>query len=251
MPRQRPWPVAVLAATVCGCDPTVVIGTLVHGDAEADGPGDAQTDAAADAQGDATLDGQGDGPSDGQADGQGCPGSSADASPVADPDASIGTWTTSFEDGFCGYASPTGFCYTAGPGSYSLVTSPVHSGKYAAAFSVQGVNDAGVGAGQARCVEQGVFPSAAYYGAWYYVPAGIVNGHTWNLFHYQGDADGGFRGLWDVSLVNTGGSSGPLHVVLFDFLNGMALDANGVPPFRSASGFTWRSISRGPTTPRA
>src|SRR5579862_7017477 len=55
--RQRPWRVAALAATVCGCDPTVIIGTVVHGDAEADGRGDALGDAAVDAPSDATLDG--------------------------------------------------------------------------------------------------------------------------------------------------------------------------------------------------
>jgi hypothetical protein len=224
------WRIAALAAAVCACDPTVIIGTIVH-DAEADGQVDAQGDATVDAQADATLDGQQDAPTDGQSDGQSCPGSSADASPVADPDASIGPFATGFENGFCGYASPTGFCYAAGPASYSLVTSPVHSGKYAAAFTAQGAGDAGIGPGQARCVAQGVFLPAAYYGAWYYVPAQATNSGTWNLFHYQGGVPGGMlSGLWDVSLANMGGTGGPLHVILYDFLNGMTPNASAVPP---------------------
>lgn len=225
----------VLSAITCACDPTVIIGTLAaQGDAQVGGQGDAQGDASVDAQSDATLDAQGDAladaEGDAQVDGQGCLGSGAEAGAAIDPDSSVGPWTTSFENGFCDYATPTGFCYTAGPGSYSLVTSPVHSGMYAAAFTAHAVGDAGVGAGQARCVEQGVFPSAAYYGAWYYVPMEAVNNGIWNLFHFQGAVLGmPGRNLWDVSLVNTGSATGPLHIVLYDFLNGMTPNANAVP----------------------
>jgi hypothetical protein len=226
---------AVLSVMACACDPTVIIGALgVKGDAQADSQtdavvdaqGDSTVDAPSDAQGDVAADAQGDVAGDGL---QGCPGSNSDAGPMVDPDSSVGPWTTSFEDGFCDYAAPTGFCYTAGPGSYSLVTSPVHSGTHAAAFTAHGVGDAGVGPGQARCVEQGLFPAAAYYGAWYYVPAEAMNNGTWNLFHFQG-AVPGMTGtnLWDVSLVNTA-SGGPLHIILYDFLNGMAPNANAVP----------------------
>lgn len=226
---SRALGLATALATVGACDPTVIIGVL---GARPDGGGDrgdAQADATVDAERDAQRDGLADGQGDAQGDAQGCPGSGADAAPTPDPDASVGAWTTGFEDEFCDYASPTGFCYTAGPGSYSLVTSPVHSGKYAAAFTAQAVGDASVGPGQARCVEQGVFPSAAYYGAWYYVPAEAVNNGTYNLLHFQGAVPDGGRSLWDVSLANTG-SGGPLHIILYDFLNGMAPNANAVPP---------------------
>ncbi len=217
---------AVLSVIICACDPTVIIGALgVQADAQMGGQGDASVDA----QRDATTDTQADALADAQGDGQGCLGSGADAGPTADPDASVGPWTTSFENGFCDYTAPLGFCYTAGPASYSLVTSPVHSGRYAAAFTAQAVGDASVGPAQARCVEQGVFPAAAYYGAWYYVPAEAVNSGTWNLFHFQGGVPGmTLRSLWDVSLVNMA-SGGPLHVVLYDFLNGMTPNANAVP----------------------
>jgi hypothetical protein len=225
---------ATVFAAVGACDPTVIIGVLgARPDGGGDGGvegGDAQADATVEAERDAQGEGLADMQGDTQGDAQGCPGSGADAAPTPDPDASVGAWTTGFEDGFCDYASPTGFCYTAGPGSYSLVTSPVHSGKYAAAFTAQAVGDASVGPGQARCVEQGVFPSAAYYGAWYYVPAEAVNSGTYNLFHFQGAVPGmAGSNLWDVSLVNTS-PGGPLHLILFDFLNGMAPDANAVPP---------------------
>jgi hypothetical protein len=140
----------------------------------------------------------------------------------------VGPWTTGFEEAFCEYIMPTGFCLATGAGSYSIVTSPVHSGSHAAAFSVQGVPDGG--GAQARCVEQGVFPAAAYYGAWYYVPAQAQNTGLWNLWHFQGGtATQTLHGLWDVSLVNTA-SGGPLHVILYDFLNGMTPNANAVPP---------------------
>jgi hypothetical protein len=145
-------------------------------------------------------------------------------------DASVGVpWTTGFEDGFCDYASPMGFCFATGSGSYSLVTSPVHSGRYAAAFSVNGVADAG--GSQVRCVQQGVFPDAAYYSAWYYVPTWAQNNSLWNLLHFQGGVPGtgNQHGLWDVSLVNLG-DGGPLHVTFFDFLTGTVPDTSAVPP---------------------
>jgi hypothetical protein len=207
----------------------VIIGVLgARPDAGGD-QGDARLDATVDAERDAQADTLADVQGGMPGDAQGCLGSGTAAAIAPDPDASVGAWTTGFEDGFCDYAPPTGFCYAAGPGSYSLVTSPVHSGKYAAAFTAQAVGDASVGAGQARCVEQGVFPSAAYYGAWYYVPAEAVNNGTYNLLHFQGAVPDGGRSLWDVSLVNTG-SGGPLHIILYDFLNGMTPNANAVPP---------------------
>jgi hypothetical protein len=224
---------AVLAAAELACgDPLVIVGTLgAEAGAQDGGQGDASIDATVDAREDAAADAPSDVQGDAQGDAQACPGSTAEAGVAPDPDAAVGSWTTSFERGFCEYASPVGFCYMYGPASYSVVTSPVHSGKYAAAFTVQGVGDAGV-PGQARCVEQGVFPAAAYYGAWYYVPAEAVNGGTWNLFHFQGSTcpTGCWQSLWDVSLVNMGSSSGPLHVILYDALNGMVPNASAVPP---------------------
>lgn len=148
---------------------------------------------------------------------------------VPDPDASVGVpWSTGFEDGFCEYAQPTGFCFSTGVGSYALVTSPVHSGRYAAAFQVASNVDGG---SQTRCVQQGVFPSAAYYGAWYFVPAASLNSGNWNLLHFQGASAGqALHALWDVSLgnVNDGGVQTTLY--LYDFGRGGTVGAGQAPP---------------------
>ncbi len=136
--------------------------------------------------------------------------------PVAVP------WSTGFENGFCDYSAAGGFCYGA-PAIYETVTSPVHSGHHAAAFSV---NAGDPTAYQARCVRQGVLPQAAYYGAWYFVPALAENSAVWNLLHFQGGDPSAQHGLWDVSLVNA--TNGDLELVVYDFLNGVTLDA--APP---------------------
>ena len=157
-----------------------------------------------------------------------CPESSDDSGATIDPDASVPLpWSTGFEDGFCDYALPLGFCFGTGVSSFAVVTSPVHTGHYAAAFKVESDYDGG---SQARCVEQGVFPVAAYYGAWYYVPASAVNSGVWNLLHFQGGVPGQtLHGLWDVSLVNLP-DGGPLHVTFYDFLRPGTADVSGVPP---------------------
>ena len=156
-----------------------------------------------------------------------CLPTNGDAGAVPDPDSSVlAPWSTGFENGFCDFTQPLGFCFQTGPGSYSLVTSPVHSGQFAAAFSVRSDVDGG---SQVRCVEQGLFPAAAYYGAWYYLPASANNNGNWNLLHYQGGVPGqALHGLWDLSLVNSG--DGGLRVTLFDFLGGVPPDAGTAPP---------------------
>jgi hypothetical protein len=137
-------------------------------------------------------------------------------------------WSTSFEDGFCDYASALGYCYAAGGSAYTIVSSPVHSGRYAAAFTVDS-RDTPLTGTQTRCVRQGILPTAAYYGAWYFVPAVQSNGQTWNLFYFEG-GDGpnaALHGLWDVSLVNA--PDGGLHLSIYDFLNPSTPDTSAVP----------------------
>jgi hypothetical protein len=93
---------------------------------------------------------------------------------------------------------------------------------------VQGVPDAG--GSQVRCVQQGVFPSEAYYGAWYYIPALAQNSGLWNLFHFQGGVPGQtLGGKWDVSLVNSS-DGGALQIVFFDFLTGSTPSTAAAPP---------------------
>jgi len=134
-------------------------------------------------------------------------------------------WSTGFEEQFCDYVRPAGYCYAEPEASYTVVTSPVHSGRFAAAFRVKAGNADGH---QARCVRQGVLPTAAYYGAWYFVPAQAANAGLWNLVHFQGGPPSGLHGLWDVSLEN--GADGDLELVVFDFLNGTTHKPNTPVP---------------------
>jgi hypothetical protein len=134
-------------------------------------------------------------------------------------------WSTSFEDGICAYERLSGFCYTDPDATYEIVETHAHSGKSAIAFTVDSATS---GAHQARCVRQGVLPSAAYYGAWYYVPELATNDALWNLFHFQGGDSSAQHGLWDISLINE--TNGELQVVVFDFLNGVVRQAANPTP---------------------
>ncbi len=132
-------------------------------------------------------------------------------------------WGTGFESGFIDWSLPEnqGFCYFVGSASFSIVTSPVHGGTHAAAFTV----NSAVPLSEARCLRQGVLPDAAYYGAWYYVPAPAANTGNWNLLHFRGGdtPDGATHGLWDVSLAN--GPDGAVGTTVFDFLRMRTLEA--------------------------
>jgi len=160
-----------------------------------------------------------------------CPGASTEAgsSPSATDPISV-PWSTGFENRFCDYPSVDGpgYCYGFPPVSDRFVTSPVHTGDYALEITILTGTDAGAQP-QERCVRQGVLPTAAYYGAWYYIPATATNAGLWNLFHIQGgNADRtSIHGLWDVSLVN--GASGELRAHLYGFLDGSAGDGPPIP----------------------
>ncbi len=109
-------------------------------------------------------------------------------------------WQTSFEDGFCTYKQDAGFCYEGGGAGYRLVTSPVRTGPFAAAFDL-GTADGRDGVRQTRCVREGTLPESAFYSAWYYVPNSVTAAGNWNLFHFRGGRPGQrLLGLWDVSL---------------------------------------------------
>lgn len=161
-----------------------------------------------------------------------CAEQEADTStPDASAPVALG-WSTGFEDRFCDYTQPGGFCYAEARASYEIVSSPVRSGRYAAAFTVESDDPSGT---QARCVRQGGLPSAAYYGAWYFVPAPTTNFAVWNLFHFQGGTSSVPHGLWDVSLVNT--TNGQLRLVVFDFLSGLVRTPIDTPPIPIGSWF--------------
>jgi hypothetical protein len=135
---------------------------------------------------------------------------------VPNPDEPVKTgWSTGFEREFCDYARLHGFCYADPGASFSIVASPTHSGKSAAAFRVTG--DA-QGGHQARCVRQGRLPTAAYYSAWYFVPSRAVNTGNWNIFHFDSPDSSGQHPLWDVSIFSA--PNGDLSLYVLDFLGG-------------------------------
>jgi hypothetical protein len=130
---------------------------------------------------------------------------SVDASPPLTPD-----WSTGFENRFCDYRLPGGYCYPDAAGGFQVVSSPHHLGQHAAAFTV---TSGDMIAYQARCVRQGPLPTSAYYGAWYYVPALVTVSDQWNLIHFNGGTDWDhIDKLMDVSLVN---AKGGLQLAVF------------------------------------
>lgn len=128
----------------------------------------------------------------------------------------VPAWSTSFEDGFCGYLEANGFCYSAPDANYRLVESPARTGRVAAAFSI--TTEAATDGTQTRCVREGVLPQDAYYGAWFYVPSGNTSSGNWNLIHFRGHNGMLLRGLWDVSVSTT--DTGALRPFVRDMLNG-------------------------------
>ena len=127
--------------------------------------------------------------------------------PVAD------SWSTSYESGFCDYvARESGHCYGRPDSSFDIATTPVHSGRRAAAFTVD--TDAPDGE-HTRCFREGEFPDDAIYGAWFYLPAAAnVDRQNWNLMHVQSEArsETDAHHLWDVSLENAGDGAVALYV---------------------------------------
>lgn len=147
------------------------------------------------------------------------------------------SWSTGFEDGFCGYSALDGYCYARGGGGFAIVTSPVHSGQFAAAFTVDTSDSAPDRSDQARCVATGVLPKAAWYGAWYYIPRSQRTNGNWNLFHFQGrnELEEEFRNLWDLSLVND--DTGDLRLSVVNSLAGIATAPSGMPKIPIGSWF--------------
>ena len=146
--------------------------------------------------------------------------------PPSDTDPITLPWETGFEEQFCDYQRVAGYCYSWPPVEFRVVRSPVHSGQYAAEITVTtGIEEQP----QGRCVRQGILPTEAYYGVWFYIPETATNAGLWNLLHFQGGtADkASLHGLWDVSLAN--GPTGALNLVLFSFQNGTIGNSPPIP----------------------
>lgn len=133
-----------------------------------------------------------------------------------DPSAAIALpWSSGFERRFCDYTQLAGFCLTEPLASSTIVSSPVHGGRHAAAYQVNSADPDGT---QARCVRQGGLPVDALYSVWFFLPRTATNDDVWNLVHFQGGTPVEQHGLWDISLVN--GKDGQLEAVVYDFLHG-------------------------------
>ncbi len=129
-------------------------------------------------------------------------------------------WTSGFEDGFCGFSNVRGFCYGASGASRRIVEAPAHSGRRAAAFTVN--SDDELRAEQTRCVREGLLPKDAYYRAYFFIPSGTTNNGNWNLMHFRtAGEDGALDGRWDVSLVTT--EQGTLAPWLRDYVGGSVI----------------------------
>lgn len=141
-------------------------------------------------------------------------------------------WSTGFENGFCDYQDAHGGSIQSVVTNKTIVTEPVRSGSFAAAFSVKmGQPDEDH---QVRCIRQGTLPVAAYYGVWYYIPALTKTRKLWNLIHFGGDNPANNHHLWDVSLINN--DNGDLQLVVFSYLTAMP-DQSSNPPIPIGSWF--------------
>jgi hypothetical protein len=137
-------------------------------------------------------------------------------------------WSTSFEEGFCGYSDVRGFCYAdadpddeADDAWYKISSAQAHSGRASAAFRI---STAGAGQ-QSRCVREGILPSEAYYGAWFLIPESVDRAVNWNLMHFRGGDD--LHGLWDVTVGRA--ADGGLFLYVFDFLHQTMRMREGAP----------------------
>jgi hypothetical protein len=161
----------------------------------------------------------------------------------ASDDSFVFPWATGYENEWCDYREDGyGFCFATGDGSrYEIVTSPVRSGSYAAAFTVRGDMDSAVGAnrqgGQSRCFREGNLPTEGYYGAWYYVPELSRSHGNWNLIHFQGrnTPDEDLWNLWDVSFVNK--DNGDLRMSVWNSLGSVLPKQDNLPSVPIANWF--------------
>jgi hypothetical protein len=123
-------------------------------------------------------------------------------------------WETSFADGFCGFELDAGFCYGDPRSERRIVTSPVRSPPFAAAFQLGDAT--GLPAAQMRCAREGQLPDQAFYGAWFFLPTLATDLENWNLIHFQGGVPGEtLENTWDVTLEERPGVGLVAHVYEF------------------------------------
>lgn len=191
---------AALFSFLVGCEPDLVVGKWSSGGGEGSGGGGG-----------------------GEAGQASCEAASGEGN-ASRTDAVGLPWSTSFENEFCDYTAVGGYCYAAPRAAYTTVSSPVHSGDTAAAFSL--VSDSAFDGLQARCVRRGELPVAAYYSAYFLIPEAPTAASNWNLMHFRsGDGVEVAHGLWDLSLARQADGSFQLFVYDF-FLPGIRATTN-------------------------
>jgi hypothetical protein len=173
-------------------------------------------------------------------------GGEGNGGPAAEP--LEAPWSTGFENGFCDYAAAGGYCYVSPGGVFETVTSPVRSGKYAAAYTLTTATTR-FGGNQSRCVRGGELPAAAYYSAHFFIPRAPTATANWNLLHFRGQDDGSSsHGLWDVSISRE--ADGSLRAYVYDHLRGLVRETTDVPAVPVGDWFElevyWKRAS-GPT----
>lgn len=161
-----------------------------------------------------------------------CAYDGAAGAPAADKVIEIG-WSTGFENGSCDYDRVGGQCYVIGDASYAFVDDPVLAGSSAGAFTVTTDMDANTGVPHTRCYLEGVMPTDATYGAWFYIPEFVQTGN-WNLMFFQATVPN--PGLFSVSLASEGGN---LHLYV---LNHMMMDFRTPDPAPAVPIATWFQV---------
>jgi hypothetical protein len=103
----------------------------------------------------------------------------------------------------------------------TVVTSPTHSGRYAARAAIS----ANGNISYARLYRWGQLPQDAYYSVWMQIPARYIIGQYWNVFEFQGRTDptdpASLAYLWSLDLERR--SDGELYWYLFDGQRGRRL----------------------------
>lgn len=102
-------------------------------------------------------------------------------------------WSTGFETGDLGelQINDYGDFVRQGNGVLGLVSSPVHSGNYAAALTIDTSQYSPTGAHAAYLFFWKELPEEAYYySAWYYIPSNVRPIGFWNLWQWKSTDDG-------------------------------------------------------------
>lgn len=124
-------------------------------------------------------------------------------------------WSADFETGDISQWSPGGgFIKQGSSGKVDIITSPVHSGKYAAALSINTSEPSSTGNQAAYLFRWQDLPGKEYYySAWYYIPSNINPGSWWNIFQWKSMHSSGNDPMIVLDAINY--SSGQTGLVMY------------------------------------